>query len=526
MNKRKNPIQVKHGQDARMEIARGVDIAARAVGATFGPMGGTVIMEKAGGNIVATSDGVSVAREAIPGYGLQKMGAQILRDACAKVEEVAGDGTTTTAIVVRDALLRANKLVSAGFDPMQIASELREAADVAVDLVAALAKPVGTKDILLRVAALACNGDMDVAEALADACMIAGTDGTVSVEDGVSTEIEMEVKEGLEIASGMASSYFTTGVERIMEAPLVAVIDAGLAKVEDIQELLEVASQWPGNHLLLFAHYIEGEALSTMVMNDQKGTVRSCAVRTPGVHTWRRETLKDIAAVTGATMVDPAYGMSFKDFDPEWFGSARRATVGLSKTVVEAYDEASDQLESRISELLACAASSSSDYDKDRYAERAAEIGGGLVVLRVGDVTEGAAKERRGRIEDALGAVRGALEAGVVPGACNGLHLVGDILEEEAAGRHGWMILAESLRTPLKVLAHSGGTEGPVASAKVREAEGWDFEGWDPIQGRIRSLLEDPVLVDSARSAEAVIRAAASSAAMLITCEAAITGVH
>jgi len=263
-----------------------------------------------------------------------------------------------------------------------------------------------------------------------------------------------------------------------------------------------------------------------MVMNDQKGVVRSCAVKVPGVHTWRRETLKDVAAVTGATLVDPASGMSFKDFDPEWFGSARRATVGTSKTVVEAYDEASEQLESRISELMACASSSSSDYDRDRYAERAAEIGGGLVVLRVGDVTEAAAKERRGRIEDALGAVRGALEAGVVPGACNGLHLVGDILEEEAEGRHGWKILAESLRAPLKVLAHSGGTAGAVASSQVKDAEGWDFEGWDPVQNRIRSLLEDPVLVDSARSAEAVIRAAASSAAMLVTCEAAIEGVR
>jgi chaperonin GroEL len=488
-------------------------------------MGGVVIMEKAGGEIVATSDGASVSREAIPGSGLQKMGAQMLREACLKVEEEAGDGTTTAAIVVREVVLRANKLVAAGFDPMALAREIREAAVAAVELVEASARPVGTRDILLRVAMTSCNGDIEVAEALTEACMMAGTNGTVSVEDGVSTDIEMEVKEGLEIASGMASSYFSGSGERIMEAPLVAVVDTGLEKLGDIQDLLEVVSQWPENHLLLFAHHIEGEALSTMVMNDQKEVVRSCAVKAPGVHTWRREALKDIAAVTGATLVDPSAGMSLKDFDPDWFGSVRKATIGTSTTVLEAFDEAGDTLDVRIAELLSMADSSSSDYDRDRFAERAAEIGGGLIVLRVGAVTEAAAKERRGRIEDALGSVRGALEDGVVAGAGNGLLIVGDVLEAEAGERKGWEILGAALKAPLRLLAASGGTAGAVAEARALETSMWDFEGWDPVAGSTRSLLEAPAIVDSARSAAAIIRVAASVGASIATIETALSGV-
>lgn len=527
-NNEKKPISVHFGDAARTGLLQGATLASKAISATFGPQGGIVILEKSTGHIAPTSDGVTVAREVRPGGGLTSMGAAMVREACLKVEEIAGDGTTTTAVMVEAGIAKGVKLVTAGHCPQEIKRQIDEARAVAVEVLQEMAQPVTTEDMIKRVALIASNGDADVAGALAKGCMIAGTNGTVSIEDGVSTEIEIETKEGLELKSGFVSESFANGkMEVVLESPLVAIVNEGLQTVEDVQAVMEEASQWPNNHLLIFAPFIEGQAKSTMVMNHTKGIVQSCAVNVPGMHNWKMQYMKDIAAVSGATVVDKDAGMTHKGtFDATWFGSVKQAIISKEKTVLEAFEEADDTITERVTELKNLIDGSTSDYDRDRYRENMAALDGGLVLIRVGGVTESEMKERRGRIEDALGAVRGALEDGIIPGAGNGLLIAAQIIEQESEGRAGWEIVADMLRAPFYTLAEKGDTHGQVAEFQTSQVNMWEYEGWDPVLGQTRNLLQEPSIVDSARMATASITAAASVAGTMLTAEAALTWVR
>ena len=526
MTNEKKPIRVVSGLKARKGMLQGATLAAKAIGCTFGPRGGTVLLAKAFNHVAATSDGVTVSREVQPGPGLEGLGATLIKEACLKVEQMAGDGTTTTAILAQAALRAGQKLVIAGFDPVQLSREMLEASEVATSLIEQLSEPVQTQQMIESVAMLSSNGDREVAESLAKACMMAGTEGTVSVEDGVGMEIEIVAKDGLEIPAGFVSEHFApNGIEREMTAPLVAVIGSGLATVDDIRNMLEEASQWPDNHLLVFAPFIEGPALQTMVMNNTKGIIQSCAVKVPGTGRWQEEWLMNLAAVSGATFVDPKQGFNWsKGFDPEWFGSVQKATINNKLTTLESFPEAQETISQRVVQIKAQAEGSTSDYDADRLNEQAASLAGGLVILKVGGVTEAAMKERRARIEDSLGAIRGALEEGVIPGAGNGLLLIGDILEAEAEGRHGWKVVADALRQPFINLAQSCETNGDVAQMliKFNEADITAFEGFDPVSGEVRNLMEGDPVVDSAKMARCAVTASLSIAATMLTAETAI----
>ena len=526
MNTPKKPIKVVAGLEARKGILDGAAIAAKAIGCTFGPKGGTVLLEKAFNNVAITSDGVTVSREVNLGKGLVNLGATMIKEACLKVEQLAGDGTTTTAILAYGALEASTKLVASGFDPMQMSREMREAADVAESLIAEISVPVTSQDMIESVALLSSNGDQEVAAALAKATMMAGSEGTVSVEDGMAMGIEIETKDGLEIPSGFVSSQFAPNeMEREMKAPLVAILGAGVQSVDDVRHVLEEASQWPDNHLLLFAPFVEGQALQTMLMNYKKGIINSCAVKVPGTGRWQEEWLHNLAAVTGATYVQKDLGQDFrKGFDPEWFGSVQKAVIDSKKTVLEAFPEAMETISERVKIIKAQADSSTSDYDSDRLHEQAAGLAGGLIILKVGGITEVAMKERRARIEDSLGAVRGALEEGVIPGAGNGLLLIADILEAEADGRVGWQIVADALRTPFKKLAESCETNSEVAQMKlqIENADIADFVGFDPVKRVVRDLMAEPPIVDSAKMARCAVGTAISVAGTVITAEAAL----
>ncbi len=526
MTNEKKPIRVVSGLAARQGLTFGAGVAAKTIGCTFGPRGGTVLLEKAFNHVAITSDGVTVSREVDLGIGLAGVGAALIKEACLKVEQMAGDGTTTTAILAHAALRAAQKLVIAGFDPVQISREMKEATDVAVSLIQELSEPVQTQQMIESVALLASNGDKEVAESLAKACMMAGTEGTVSVEDGIALEIEIEAKDGLEVPAGFVSERFApNGIEREMTSPLVAVIGSGLSSVDDIRHILEEASQWPDNHLLLFAPFIEGPALQTMVMNNAQGTIQSCAVKVPGTGRWQEEWLLNLAAISGATFVDPKQGFSWGGgFDPEWFGSIHKAVISHKLTTLESFPEAQDTISQRVHEIKVQAETTTSDYDADRLNEQAASLAGGLVLLKVGGVTEAAMKERRARIEDSLGAIRGALEEGVIPGAGNGLLLIGDILEAEAEGRSGWKIVADALRQPFVALAQSCETNGDVAQMllKFNEADITAFVGFDPVSGEVRNLMEGDPIVDSAKMARCAVTAAMSIAATMVTAETAI----
>jgi len=522
------PRIILHGLDARTALLRGAEKLVTAVAATYGPGGRTVLLDRFAG-LLATKDGVTVAREVELEAHDENCGARIVREACIKVNDEVGDGTTTAAILTGALLREGHKLIAAGVEPGQLVYGMRQAALAAKATIQQMVIPVESQEHLEQVALIACNGDEDVAENLAEACMAVGKDGTVLIEDSPGVETVLNFKEGMELEAGAASPYFLGDkTERVIEGALVAVINKPLAGVEDVQEVMECASQWPQNELLILAPRIESTALATMVMNHTKGVVRCCAVKVPGVPHVQRDLLEDIAVLAAADFADPEAGYSLGSWDAEWFGSFRKVTLTAQKTVFEAYPAVEDDVRARIEHLRRQLNSTTSGYGEDRLRERMAKLSGGLAVLRVGGVTEAALKERRARVEDALGAVRAALQEGLVPGGGVAYLRAAELLALDDALRvltapelAGWKAMEKALNEPVRKLARNAGAS-ELTRNRVAEGEVLWF-GWDARTSEFRDLSEPPFVADPTTVACSVIDAAVSVATTLLTVEAAVT---
>lgn len=517
------------GQEARARLLRGASQMARAVAVTYGPGGRTCLLERMAG-MLATKDGVTVAREVMLADHLENQGCQILKEACIKVNDEVGDGTTTVAVLALALLQSGHRQITAGAHPGSLVRGMYEARDAALEYIQNLATPITSQNDLERIASLASNGDVDVAKNLAEACMAVGKDGTVTVEDGVGTEVVLEFKDGMEIDQGPCSlDFLGNQTERVIEAPLVAVIHGRLRSLADVQDLLEVASQWPQNELVVFCLTAETEALATMVVNDQKGVLKSVAIGAPGVQFRKQEYLQDFAALAEATYIDPMAGYDHKQWNPEWFGSLRKIIIRPKSTVLMAHPEAEGSISARIHELRAEEARCASDYDRDRLQERLAKLSGGMAVLKIGGVTEIELKERRARVEDALGAVKAALKHGVVPGGGVTYLRISEHLEQlitpdrDRSEALGITIVRQALTQPLTVLADNTGVMGNLVVERVKErSNGNLWFGWDAVSEQYRDLSADPMVMDPAAVAMATINAAVSVAATLLTVETAI----
>jgi len=515
------------GAIAREQLLKGTHQLARVVGVTYGPHGRTCMLDRLSG-LLATKDGVTVAREIELSGRTQNLGAQILKEACLRVNAQVGDGTTTVALLADGLLQEGHKLITAGMSPNGIIRGVRAAAVEARDCLEKLHRPIQEKDVLKQVALLASNGDAEIAENLAEACMAVGKDGTVAIEDSQSVETWLDLKEGMELDGGMASTELLGNQnERLIDGAIVAVLGISLVTVGDVQDLLETASQWPRNELVVFAEAFVGEALTTMIVNNSKGVVKCSAVPVSGVGPIRIELLKDVAALTGATFVDPRAGMNHRVWDQTWFGTARKITIKTRTTVLEAYDEAQETVQERLIQLRAEEERATSDYDKDRLRERKAKLSGGLAILRVGGISEVAMKERRARVEDALGSVQAALRSGILPGGGiaylrAGLHLetcYPSIKEPEE--RAGWLILAKALKIPTtRLIVNAGG--GVEILGKLSQTQGWI--GWEATSegGHVRDMGETPILPDPLQVVQVVIETAVSTATLLLTAETAV----
>lgn len=531
---------VQIGLEARKALLEGAQAAAKAIAVTYGPHGRTVMLDRPMG-LISTRDGVTVAREVGFEEPLQNLGAKILTEACVTVNDEVGDGTTTTAILAAEMLAEGHKLVVAGFDPNQLSLGMLTAARKVADFLMHLAIPVTSQSDLETVANLASNGDTEIARLLAEACMAVGKDGTILIEDGHGIESSLELKEGMEIDRGACSSAFLPAEtqERVMDGPLVAVINRHLRTMDDVQDLLECATQWPRD-LLVIAQSVEGEALSAMVVNDQKGVKKSCAVISPGFAHHKEDYLKDIAALSGATFVDPAAGFDLQTWDPEWFGALRQAIIQPKKSTFVAYEEIHESLDEYMASLRARMGSTTSDYDRDKLRERLAKLAGGLAVVKVGGVTEPAMKERRARVEDALGALKAALQGGLVPGAGTAHLLASRVLDFDRSNDFykGFYVVQSALRKPLHVLVTNAGGDAPYMVEKVVEAlkPSWEHDpetgnnhytgqwlGWDARTGDVRDLRTAPQVVTPALVEKSAILAATSVAATLLTVEVSLT---
>jgi chaperonin GroEL len=446
------------------------------------------------------------------------------------VNDKVGDGTTTVAVLSGALLEHGRRVVAAGMDPMQVAAGMRAASRIAVESVLGAAHAVRTQTDLERVALIASNRDEEIAAHLAEACMAVGRDGTIVIEDGKGVQSVLTFKEGMEINQGALSPRFLgSSSERVIEGPLVAVVDSILSRADDVREMMEVASQWPQNQLLVFALDVTGEALNTMTLNDSKGVVRCVAVRAPG-GAQRSEHLKDIAALAGADFVESLTGYDIKAWDASWFGSLRQATIREKSCVLAAYGESTETVENRLAEIRAAEQHCTSDYDRDRLRERKAKLTGGMAIIEVGGVTEAAMKERRARVEDALSAVQAALESGVVPGggvaylAASTTVLNAKDPDKSEDFKAGWDAFGWALRRPLEVLARNAGRTGRTIVEQVLSAqEGSVNMGWDAVTDEIRDLTLDPPVIDPAKVTVTVMEAACSVASTLLTSGASIT---
>jgi chaperonin GroEL len=518
--------QIATGTPARKRILEGALRLAQTTTITYGPHGRTCILDR-NPELLTTRDGVTVARAIDLLDPVQNLGAQFLKEACIKVNNEVGDGTTTVAILTAEMLKRGHKIITAGIDPNQIVRGMNAARDQAISVIEDLAVSIETQKDIERVAMLASNGDTEVAQNMAEACMAVGKDGTVTIEDGQGIEVSLEFKEGMDLDRGPASMSFLKGdVERTLEGPLVAVINFTLQTLEDIQDLLEVASQWPQRELLVIAQDVKGVALATMIENDKQGIVRSVAVLAPGFTSRKADYLQDIAALSGATFVDPVAGYDIRTWDANWFGAFRKVLIKHNTVVLTSYDEARETLAQRILELKAQERHCVSDYDRDRLQERLGKLSGGMAVLRIGAATEAEMKERRARVEDALAAVKASLKDGVVPGAgltyLRAAKGLGNCTGCDEGFTAGWNLVRDALSKPAEILATNGGHSG-AAVLDLLQSSSEDWWGWDTLQGRCRDLIEDPPIIDPTAVALSVLRAAVSVASTLLTVEVSIT---
>jgi len=519
------------GTDAHQQILQGASLLSEAIKRTLGPRSGIVLLERAAG-LVPTKDGVTIARELQFDEPHLRLGSKLMADACLKVNEEVGDGTTTTACLAYEMLAGSLKALAAGAEPRHLIEGFLQAVEFACGSIEELVVRADSKAILRSVAWTASNCDADIADTLSKALMTVGKEGEIIVEDGNTTGIEVEYREGMILNKGPVSPYQIDNEERILEGALVAVVPKVLASFEDIQSIIEEATQFPQNPLVIIADGIEGDALATILTNDfnlvvsDKVKQEIVGLARIGTHLHRRGCMEDVAALAGAHVVDEVF--NHRTFKSEWFGSVRKAVFHRHETVLTGYPDKKPFIEERLSQLRLERVATHSKYDKDKLQERIGKLTGGLCFVRVGGFTESEAKEKKARVEDALGALSAAMEGGVVPGG--GLSFLTAHEELESLGfqkgdfGQGQRIVSKALGAPFRTIIQNAGVEPAGVLARLEEPRKEDaWAGWDANTEEIRDFGKDPLVLDPAKVNITALKAAASVVASLISVNVTIT---
>jgi chaperonin GroEL len=444
-------------------------------------------------------------------HPIENQGCQLLKQACIKTNDEVGDGTTATALLALEMLKEGRKIIASGYDPNQFVREVKQALNEAEALIDSISRPVTTQEELEHVALIACNGDVGIAKNLAEATMAVGKDGMVLIEDGQSTETTLVFKDGFEIKHKGIDRLFRfkqTDFPHVIEGAIVAVINEPIMTIEAARSMLEEATQWLQNPLVIFAPVIEPWAVMNIHLSDKRGKLNLNPFLVPEVGSRRLEILEDIAAVSRATLCDPLAGYDFRNWQGAWFGTLRKVTVRPDSVTLEAYPEANDSVQAHLSKLKALRDTEPSEYNKDRINERIAKLSGGLAVLKVGDYTEAALKEKRARVEDALGCVRSALKGGVVPGGGKACLYASEYIHIDTLGAK---TLAKVLTSPLHFLSQ----QTPRLGLGV-------WEGYDITQGQYRDLSQNPMIADPTLVILTALRSAISVSSLLLTLEVSV----
>ena len=519
--------QLRFNDEARRALERGIDTLAESVAVTLGPKGRNVVLEKKFGAPQIINDGVTIAKEIELEDHIENTGVALIRQAAAKTNDVAGDGTTTATVLAHAMVKEGLRNVAAGTNPINLKRGIEKSANYLLNKIADRARPVNDSLAISQVGAISAGNDEEVGKMIAEAMEKVGQEGVISLEEGKSMTTELEVTEGMRFDKGYISPYFATDTERmeaVLDEPHVLITDKKISLVQDLVPILEKVAR-AGKPLLIIAEDIEKEALATLVVNRMRGVVNIAAVKAPGFGDRRKAMLEDIATLTGGKVITEDAGLTLEKAELEFLGKARRVTITKDHTTIVA--EGNEiAVKARCEQIRRQMAESDSDYDREKLQERLAKLAGGVAVIKVGAATETEMKDRKLRLEDAINATKAAVEEGIVPGGGTTLvHLIPELeawsadnlIGEELIGAG---IVARALAAPLKRIADNAGQNGAIIAERVKEL---DFNvGYNAATDEFVDLFEAGV-VDPAKVTRAVVQNAASIAGMVLTTECIVS---
>ena len=520
--------EIKYGAEARAALEAGVNKLADTVRVTLGPKGRNVVLDKSYGTPLITNDGVTIAKEIELEDAFENMGAQLVKEVATKTNDVAGDGTTTATVLAQAMINEGMKNLAAGANPIVLRKGMKKASDAAVEEIARMSQPISGKAQMAKVAAISA-ADESVGEMVADAMEKVSKDGVITIEESKTMKTELDLVEGMQFDRGYVSAYMATDMEKmeaVLDNPYILITDKKISNIQEILPLLEQIVQ-AGAKLLIIAEDIEGEALTTLIVNKLRGTFQVVGVKAPGYGDRRKEMLQDIAILTGGTVISSDLGYELKDTTIDMLGRAKSVKVQKENTVIVDGCGQKADIEARIGQIKGQLAETTSEFDKEKLQERLAKLAGGVAVIRVGAATETEMKECKLRMEDALNATRAAVEEGIVAGGGTAYieaskkvaELVASLEGDEKTGAK---IIMKALEAPLFHIARNAGLEGAVIINNVREAK--DGVGYDAYNETYVDMIEAGIL-DPAKVTRSALQNATSVASTLLTTESVVANI-
>jgi len=520
--------EIKYGAEARAALEAGVNQLADTVRVTLGPKGRNVVLDKSFGAPLITNDGVTIAKEIELEDAFENMGAQIVKEVATKTNDVAGDGTTTATVLAQAMVNAGMKNLAAGANPIILRKGMKKATDCAVETIAKMSQKVNGKEHIARVAAISA-GDETVGQLVADAMEKVSGDGVITIEESKTMQTELDLVEGMQFDRGYISAYMATDMDKMeatLDNPYILITDKKISNIQEILPLLEQIVQ-SGAKLLIIAEDVEGEALTTLIVNKLRGTFNVVAVKAPGYGDRRKDMLQDIAILTGGTVISSELGYELKDTDMSMLGHAKSVKVQKENTVIVDGDGSKDAIQARIAQIKKMIEETTSDFDREKLQERLAKLAGGVAVIRVGAATETEMKEAKLRLEDALAATRAAVEEGIICGGGSAyIHASKEVakLAESLEGdeKTGAQIVLKALEAPLFHIAANAGLEGSVIINKVRESQAG--VGFDALKEAYVDMVSAGIL-DPAKVTRSALQNATSVASTLLTTESVVANI-
>ena len=520
--------EIKYGVDARKALESGVNQLADTVRVTLGPKGRNVVLDKSFGAPLITNDGVTIAKEIELKDPFENMGAQLLKEVATKTNDVAGDGTTTATVLAQAMINEGMKNLAAGANPIVLRKGMKKATDAAVEAIAAMSQPISGKDQIAKVAAISASSE-EVGEMVADAMEKVSKDGVITVEESKTMKTELDLVEGMQFDRGYISAYMCTDMDKmeaVLEDPYILITDKKISNIQEILPLLEQVVQ-SGARLLIIAEDVEGEALTTLIVNKLRGTFNVVAVKAPGYGDRRKEMLQDIAILTGGTVISEELGLELKDATLAQLGRAKSVKVQKENTVIVDGEGDKAAIAARVSQIRGQIEETTSDFDREKLQERLAKLAGGVAVIRVGAATETEMKEAKLRMEDALAATKAAVEEGIIAGGGSAyVHataevakILGDLEGDEKTGAR---IILKALEAPLYHIVANAGLEGSVIINKVKESP--VGTGFDAYKEEYVNMIDAGIL-DPAKVTRSALQNATSVASTLLTTESVVANI-